>query len=270
MRRNLLQHNSKSFLEKKTARYGNKIVLPLLMFFDDYENNNPLGSHKGISKCGAAYLSLPCLPPECQSKLENIFLFILFDTLDRDTFKNSIIFEKVIQELKFLQEEGITLNLPSGEQQIYFDLALIFGDKLGIHTIFGFVESFRANKFCRFCLIDYTDLNKIFQEKDCILRNISNYDLLKSRNSSASGIKEFCVFNKIPGFHVSENPAADVMHDFLEGIFRYDTARLLHYCVYVRKYLTLDHLNNELRAFYYGANKNANKPPELNKFLDLI
>ena len=111
--------------------------------------------------------------------------------------------------------------------------------------------------------IDYTNINKIFQEKDCILRNILNYDLLKSRNSSASGIKEFCVFNKIPGFHLTENPAADVMHDFLEGICRYDTASLLHYCIYVRKYLTLDHLNNKLRAFYYGASKNANKTPEI-------
>ena len=63
--------------EKSTPFEGN-MVLPLFMYFDDYENNNPLGSHKGISKCEAVYLSVPCLPPELQSKIENIFLFNSF------------------------------------------------------------------------------------------------------------------------------------------------------------------------------------------------
>ena len=73
--------------KEKSAFYSNKICLPLLMFFDDYENNNALGSHKGISKCGAVYLSIPCLPPDFQSKIENIFLFILFNTSDHSVFK---------------------------------------------------------------------------------------------------------------------------------------------------------------------------------------
>lgn len=147
------------FWTQKCARYGDKIILPLLMYFDDYENNNALGSHKGISKCGAVYLSVPCLPSEYVSKIENIFLFILFNTLDRNTFKNSIVFEKVITELKFLQNEGINIHIPTGEIKIHFDLALIVGDNLGLHSILGFVESFRANKFCRFCLIDYSKIS---------------------------------------------------------------------------------------------------------------
>ena len=40
----------------------NRITLPLLIYFDDYENNNPLGSHKGINKCGAVHVAiLVCL-----------------------------------------------------------------------------------------------------------------------------------------------------------------------------------------------------------------
>ena len=251
------------FWREKSTPFEEKMVLPLLMYFNDYENNNPLGSHKGISKCGAVYLSVPCLPPEFQSKIENIFLFILFNSLDRTTFQNSIIFEKAIQELKFLYDEGITLNLPTGSQKIHFHLALIIGDNLGLHSIFGFMESFRANKFCRFCLIDYQNINKVFTEKDCILRDVSNYDFFKTKDASLSGIKEICVFNKLPSFHVTNNPAVDVMHDYLEGICRYDVAILLKYFIYVRKYFELDHLNTKLRAFHYGANKNVNKPPQI-------
>jgi len=53
------------------------LVLPLIVYFDDYEPNNPLGSHAGFSKCGAVYLSVPCLPIYMQSKLDNVFLFLI-------------------------------------------------------------------------------------------------------------------------------------------------------------------------------------------------
>lgn len=83
---------------KLASHESTKIVFPLIIYYDDYENNNPLGSHKGISKCGAVYLSIACLPKDFQSKIENIFLFILFNTLDRTAFKNSIIFEKAYKK----------------------------------------------------------------------------------------------------------------------------------------------------------------------------
>lgn len=253
-----------TFWKNKAAHFKDKIVLPLILYFDDYENNNPLGSHKGISKCGAVYVTIPCLPPEFQSKVENIFLFILFNTLDRSTFKNTIIFQKVIEELTFLRDEGIIIHLETGDIRVYFDLTLIVGDNLGIHSIFGFVESFRAKKFCRFCLIDNANINNVLKESDCILRDPQNYESLKNKNNpQLSGIKEDCIFNKIPGFHVTENPGVDVMHDFLEGICRYDIALVLNYFIYKRKYFDLQELNTKIRAFYYGANKNINKPPEI-------
>jgi len=64
----------KSKLEKNPQ----KILLPLFLYFDDFEINNALGSHAGNNKLGAVYASLPCLPPEYSSSLENIFLACLF------------------------------------------------------------------------------------------------------------------------------------------------------------------------------------------------
>lgn len=106
-----------SHWKQKISSCKDKIVLPLVMFFDDYENNNALGSNKGIAKCGAVYLSIPCLPPEYQSKLQNIFLFILFNTLDRSQFSNKIIFTKVVEEFTFLREESILINFENGEKE---------------------------------------------------------------------------------------------------------------------------------------------------------
>lgn len=141
-----------------TQKFEDKLVLPLYLYYDDYENNNPLGSHNGLSKCGAVYLSIACLLPHLASKLENIFLFILFNTLDRQIFYNTVVFSKAIEELNHLEMNGIEIDLPEGKKKIYFQLALILGDNLGLHYLFGLVENFNANFFCRFC---YTMRTKI-------------------------------------------------------------------------------------------------------------
>ena len=53
-----------SLWKEEKTKSSRKLVLPLFMYFDDYETNNPLGSYRGIAKCGAVYLSVPCLPLE--------------------------------------------------------------------------------------------------------------------------------------------------------------------------------------------------------------
>lgn len=54
-----------SLWKEKIARYQGKIVLPLTLFSDDYENDNPLDGHKGLSKSTCMYLTVNCLPPSC-------------------------------------------------------------------------------------------------------------------------------------------------------------------------------------------------------------
>lgn len=133
-----------------------------------------------------------------------------------------------------------------------------------VNLIFGLAESFRATKFCRFCLINFEGINKIFKESDCILRDISNYNsYLENINPKESRIKEDCVFNKISRFHITNNPAVDMQHDLAEGILRYDTALLLNYFVNEKKFTTLEYLNTKIRSIYYGSKYNINKPPEI-------
>ena len=73
-----------------------KLILPLFGYFDDFQTGNALGSHAVSNKLGAFYYNLPCLPPEHQSKLENIFLCLLFYSLDRQELGNFRIFKVVI------------------------------------------------------------------------------------------------------------------------------------------------------------------------------
>lgn len=245
-----------------STQFEEKIVFPLFLYFDDFENNNPLGSHKGISKCGAAYLSIPCLPPHLVSKVNNIFLFILFNTLDRKVFTNDIIFSKVLDELNYLESNGIQVSHNSKNISIYFKLVLVVGDNLGLHSILGFVESFNTSFFCRFCYTNKKDINTVFDECDCLHRTEESYlaDVMKD-NKKLTGVVESCIFHAISDFHVAKNFSIDVMHDVLEGICQYDLGLILHSFITVNKYFTLNELNHRIKAFNYGSNEN--KPPEI-------
>ncbi|KAJ8671770.1 hypothetical protein QAD02_003029 [Eretmocerus hayati] len=53
-----------SWREKMKKYYLNKVVIPLLMYIDEFDVNDPLGSHKGIQKLCGVYCSILTLPPE--------------------------------------------------------------------------------------------------------------------------------------------------------------------------------------------------------------
>lgn len=105
-------------------KFEEKIILPLFLYYDDYESNNPLESHGGITKCGGVHLFIACLlHPSVALKLKNIFLFISFNTLERQVYQNSVVFSKAIYESIFLEQYSIEIDLPEGTKRIYFKLA---------------------------------------------------------------------------------------------------------------------------------------------------
>jgi hypothetical protein len=229
------------------------VTLPVIVYFDDYEPNDPLGSHTGLSKYGAVYLSVPCLPISMQSKLENIFLFLLFNSLDRNTVDLKIIFSRVVSELNFLEKEGITINLSNGlEKKLFFKLVVVTGDNLGLQTLFDSFESFSANYFCRFCFLPKSLINTVFTEDDCELRDESNYD--------KHGVKQPCIFHEVGDFHVTKNVVVDNMHDWLEGIVRYDLGKILHHFIFEKKFFTLTVLMNGFRDSTMENTRNETRP----------
>lgn len=131
------------------AKFTDKIVLPLIIYFDDFEVCNPLGSHAGVHKVGAVYYMIPRLPPEYVSLLENIFLAQLHYSSDRSKYGNCSVFKFLIEELT-TSRDGITVNV-SGSQNIFFSVVCIAGDNLGLNSILGFQESFKSGYFCRIC-----------------------------------------------------------------------------------------------------------------------
>ncbi|KAF0712771.1 SAM domain-containing protein [Aphis craccivora] len=82
----LMNFTQGSVWRKKQKDHESQIVLPIFLFFDDYEVGNPLGNHFGIHKLGTFHLS------------------------DQQKFGYNIIFKPVIDELNFLRETGIDID----------------------------------------------------------------------------------------------------------------------------------------------------------------
>ena len=58
-------------------KFHGKFLMPVLIYFDEWEANNALESHTGVHNMESVYFSLACVPPEFKSKLENIFLALI-------------------------------------------------------------------------------------------------------------------------------------------------------------------------------------------------
>lgn len=125
------------------------------------------------------------------------------------------------------------MNTDKFKGNIKFELGLIVGDNLGVHSITGFVESFSSNYPCRICKIKKEDMRKQCYVDINLQRSWEQYNLdVIDGDVTKSGIKEAFIWHDIKSFRVLDQVGVDVMHDLLEGVCKYDMAFLVFYYVY--------------------------------------
>lgn len=240
----------------KTVATSNKIILPLILYFDDLEVGNPLGSHAGCYKIGCLYYSIPTIPPNYSSRLENIFISSLFHSSDRCHFGNSAVLKHVINELKFLEKDG--LYIENYKKHIYFALSFVTGDNLGVYSILGLTESFSSNYYCRVCLANKNVTKELITEQSNLLRLKNQY--VYHLENKYFGIKERCIFNDLEYYHIYENECVDIMHDLYEGVLRYDMANIISKLIDLN-YFTLESLNFKIKYNLYNPHEKTYLQP---------
>lgn len=254
---NILQGSAWKNMKALFLETEGVIHIPIVLYYDDFEVNNPLGSHASIHKLGALYVSIPVLPKKYASLLNCIFMFSLFHASDRREFGNKVIFEKPIEHLNGLSSEGVSISTEYFSGTLKFHVVCFTGDNLGLNGVLGFVESFSANHCCRICSTSKEQMTVLDREDLSLMRNIENYERdLLINDISKTGIKERCVWLKLRGFDLFHHVAVDYLHDFLEGCCRY----VMHYVItslICSNNFGLGFLQTRIRSFDYGPDSSS-------------
>lgn len=139
------------WLSKYSPLFADSLVIPLYVFYDDLEVGNALGSHAGKNKFGCVYVAIACLPAHIASRLTSITFSTIFYSNKRKKPEYKKAFSSLVNELNYLQKEGILIRVLHKLIRVQFQVVLILGDNLGLNSILGFSESFSATHYCRIC-----------------------------------------------------------------------------------------------------------------------
>ncbi|KAJ8677522.1 hypothetical protein QAD02_013309 [Eretmocerus hayati] len=173
------------WLEKFLPLLKHKIVFPLIVFFDDCELRNPLGSHSDLEPYRVEYGDRACFGP-------------------------------LLRDLKYLSEVGISITIDGVVKQVHFECVLFVGDNLGLNQCCGFVSNFLTDYSSRICQATADQMERLVTESSSLLRNAKNY--VEDKMNGTGGVIQECLFNQLPRFHITENRSLDLMHDLFEGV----------------------------------------------------
>jgi len=165
-------------------------------------------------------------------------------------------------------EKGLLTTVHGQSTALHGIVVAFSADNLGAHSLFGYLESFSANRMCRFCLADKAEIQGKFNEKDFIIRTADVYDRNVKRlrdgdyNASETGIKRGFILNSLKHFHCTEQSVPDCMHDICEGVGPYELELVLQALI-DKEIVTLDFVNQRIAEFSYSMSDRNSKPPEL-------
>jgi hypothetical protein len=87
---------------------------------------------------------------------------------------------------------------------------------------------------------------------------------MSESDSVTYGINYRSPLNDLFSFHVADGQLPqDVMHLLLEGVIPYELKLMLREFTAVKKYFTVDDLNNRIRSFNYSPEEAKDKPPPI-------
>lgn len=231
---------------------SNTVDLYLIMYTDEYETVNPIGSSKKKHKLSAVYYTLACLPPHVRSKRKFTFLAALCKDKYRKQFGYQALFRNIISELNSFKDDPILARGIAFVPR----LLVICGDNLSAHALGGFQQSFNSGKICRLCMMDYTDIYAKFDPDSFVMRDNESHKnhiqqvVENSIMSRQSGMKGPSCLSELTDetMNVLTMLPNDCMHDCLEGVFVIVITSVL-FDLILKKVITLADVNSAINEF---------------------
>ena len=236
------------------------LILPFLLYNDDFETANPLGSRRGIHKLCAFYLSLICLPRKYQSSLNNVLLVALVKSKYVTEYGIDTVLDVICDELQRMYNDGIAVHCQEFNGVVRPKLFQVIGDNLAVNSVLGFSRGFTANYFCRECRTHRNDCQEQVNENKDKLRTKQNFEEdLALGNLSLTGVATNSSLKNLSYFHAVESSTFDIMHDMLEGVVPLTVKLVITHFIDEGAF-TLEEFNSRLTSFSYGFSDKQNCP----------
>ncbi|XP_041868098.1 uncharacterized protein LOC121656927 [Melanotaenia boesemani] len=135
-------------------------ALQIMLYADEIEICNPLGSHASVNKLLMFYYTLGNIDPKFRSKLAAIRLLAIAKADDIDKCGIDFILKRIDEDLKLLYN-GVKIQTQSGEVDLFGAVVSVCGDTLAQHELAGFKEGvgFAYSK-CRHCECTFDEICK--------------------------------------------------------------------------------------------------------------
>jgi len=246
-------------------------ALQIILYSDEIEICNPLGSHASKNKLLMFYYTLGNINPKYRSKLASIRLLAIAKQSELSECGVDAILARLHEDLVKLYN-GVKIHLASGEHELYGAVVSICGDTLAQHELCGFKEGvgFAYSK-CRHCECSFEDMQMFFNEDNFEQRTLERHirqcsDIEKAsteylRNSlkTTYGINRRSKVMDFPAFNLIQQTPQDIMHVILEGIAPLEIKCMLKQLVLLGQ-LDLDAFNSDIIGFPYSPQDTRDRP----------
>jgi hypothetical protein len=242
----------------------NPNALQLVLYNDDIEIVNPIGTHVKKHKLTLFYYMLGNIPPQFRSKLTCIQLVAVAKTADLKKYGLDGLLKDFIDTVNRLSQGGIVMEVKGIAKTIEGALIVAPADTLASQWIGGFKEGVGfAYKICRTCEAtkdqyktkiganDFENRDEAVHRERCqTMQNLSKR--ARTYWSKEWGINSSSCLLKVVGFPLCSGLVHDPMHILLEGILKFELQYLLFECITVKRYFSLEYLNGQLLSFNYS------------------
>lgn len=247
---------------KRNVILSDDCSVSLILYVDDFEICNPLGTSRKKHKICALYWILGNLPPACHSSLSSINLAALINSNDVKVYGYDTVLEPLINDLITLEQHGIFVEKLG--KTLKGTVQCVVADNLGAHAIAGFVESFSGRYSCRFCTAERSDRSDLGAGGFTLrTEDVHKIHLKTAEENSLSnyyGVKRKCALSeKLTHFYVTSGFPPDIVHDLFEGIVPVEIALCLNVFI-SKKYFNLATLNKAIEDFPYKWSDLTNRP----------
>ena len=252
----------------------NTDALQIILYHDEVELCNPLGSHVGKHKVDLYYYTLGNIDPRFRSKLCAIRLVAIVKAQDVAKYGHGKILTPIVNDLESLAS-GHVFNINGQPIKLHGAVVSCIADTEGQHQWAGFkVGVGFAHQKCRNCLCRFEEMQQRFRASEFTARNLAQYqqhckdietaptEIMKKDLQITYGIIEKSVLSELSHFDITKQLPQDIMHILLEGSVQYE-ARLILQHFFNSGIITLQQLNTAFCELSLGYHDEKNRPPSL-------